>query len=86
MSNGPWTDEENDLTVADYFAMLADDISGRRYSCCVTERFAGSRKNPDEAGRNRMTPENQGLAGSLGIKGSRGAMSCSEAQTGRSDA
>jgi hypothetical protein len=30
MSNGPWTDEENDLIVADYFAMLADDISGRR--------------------------------------------------------
>ena len=32
MSNGAWTDEENDLIVADYFAMLADDISGRRYS------------------------------------------------------
>ncbi len=32
MSNGPWTDVENDLIVADYFAMLADDISGRRYS------------------------------------------------------
>ncbi|WP_029039886.1 hypothetical protein [Cucumibacter marinus] len=32
MSNGVWTDEENDLIVADYFAMLADDISGRRCS------------------------------------------------------
>ncbi|BAQ68442.1 hypothetical protein NHU_01282 [Rhodovulum sulfidophilum] len=32
MSNGPWTDEENDLIVADYFAMLADDVAGRRYS------------------------------------------------------
>ena len=32
MSNGPWTDEENDLIVADYFAMLADDVSGRPYS------------------------------------------------------
>ena len=32
MSNGPWTDEENDLIVADYFAMLADDISARHYS------------------------------------------------------
>ena len=32
MSNGPWTDEENDLIVADYFAMLADDISARRYT------------------------------------------------------
>ncbi len=29
MPNGPWTDEENDLIVADYFAMLADDISAR---------------------------------------------------------
>src|SRR5688572_18654106 len=32
MSNGPWTDEENDLIVADYFAMLADDITARRYN------------------------------------------------------
>ena len=32
MSNGPWTDEENDLIVADYLAMLADDISVRRYT------------------------------------------------------
>lgn len=32
MSNGPWTDEENDLIVADYFAMLADDVAGRHYS------------------------------------------------------
>jgi len=32
MSIGGWTDEENDLIVADYFAMLADDIAGRRYS------------------------------------------------------
>lgn len=29
MSNGTWTDAENDLIVADYFAMLADDIAGR---------------------------------------------------------
>jgi len=32
MASGPWTGEENDLIVADYFAMLADDIAGRRYS------------------------------------------------------
>ena len=32
MVSGPWTDEENDLIVADYFAMLADDIAGRRYN------------------------------------------------------
>jgi Domain of unknown function (DUF3883) len=27
-----WTDEQNDAIVADYFAMLADDIAGRSYS------------------------------------------------------
>lgn len=32
MSNRAWADYENDLIVADYFAMLADDISGRRYN------------------------------------------------------
>ena len=32
MSNGAWTDEENDLIVADYFAMLADEFSGRHYN------------------------------------------------------
>lgn len=32
MSNGAWTDRENDLIVADYFAMLADDVHGRHYS------------------------------------------------------
>jgi len=32
MSGGDWADEENDRTVADYFAMLADDIAGRPYS------------------------------------------------------
>ena len=30
MPNGSWTDEENDLIVADYFAMLAEDLAGRR--------------------------------------------------------
>lgn len=32
MSRGDWTDEENDLIVADYFAMLADDVAGRPYN------------------------------------------------------
>ncbi|MBB3571120.1 hypothetical protein FHX05_005260 [Rhizobium sp. BK491] len=31
-STGPWTDEENDLIVVDYFTMLADDIAGLPYS------------------------------------------------------
>ena len=32
MAEGDWTDEQNDATVADYFAMLADDISGTPYN------------------------------------------------------
>ena len=32
MSNGPWTDAENDLIVADYFAMLDEDMAGRPYN------------------------------------------------------
>src|SRR5690625_4580080 len=32
MSNRPRTDEQNDLIRADHLAMLADDISARRYS------------------------------------------------------
>ena len=31
MATGPWTDAENDLIVADYFAMLAADLAGRPY-------------------------------------------------------
>lgn len=30
--NGPWSDLENDAIVADYMAMLADDLAGRQYS------------------------------------------------------
>lgn len=29
---GDWSGEQNDAIVADYFAMLADDIAGRPYS------------------------------------------------------
>lgn len=32
MPNGPWTDDENDLIVADYFAMLNKDIAGQNYN------------------------------------------------------
>jgi hypothetical protein len=32
MRSEPWSDAENDLIVADYFAMLADDLAGRPYS------------------------------------------------------
>ncbi|MBB3558893.1 hypothetical protein FHX06_000190 [Rhizobium sp. BK512] len=32
MADGPWSEEENALIVADYFAMLADDLVGRPYN------------------------------------------------------
>lgn len=32
MPSQAWTDAENDLVVADYFAMLADDVAGRPYN------------------------------------------------------
>ena len=32
MSNDAWTDQENELIVADYFAMLANDIARRPYN------------------------------------------------------
>lgn len=32
MAGAPWTDTENDLIVADYFAMLTSDLAGRPYS------------------------------------------------------
>jgi hypothetical protein len=31
MADGSWTNDENDTIVADYFAMLADDLLGRSY-------------------------------------------------------
>lgn len=31
MPRGPWSDDENDTIVADYFAMLADDLAGVPY-------------------------------------------------------
>ncbi len=32
MGRSPWTDEENDLIVADYFAMLREELNGHPYS------------------------------------------------------
>ncbi len=32
MAGQAWTDAENDEIVADYFAMLSDDVTGRSYS------------------------------------------------------
>ena len=39
----PWTDEENDATVADYFAMLAEDLAGRRPNKAEHNRFLQAR-------------------------------------------
>ena len=32
MSNGPWTDDENVLIVADYFTMLVNECANRKYN------------------------------------------------------
>ena len=52
MSTGPWTDAENDLIVADYFAMLADDLAGRAYG--KAER---NRRLRERIGRSRGSVE-----------------------------
>jgi hypothetical protein len=38
MPSGPWTDAENDLTVAAYFAMLAEEVAGRPYNKAAHRR------------------------------------------------
>ena len=38
MSSQAWTDTENDLIVADYFAMLADDVADRPYNKAAHRR------------------------------------------------
>ena len=43
MASDNWTDRENDLIVADYFAMLADDLAGRRYNKAAHNRALQSR-------------------------------------------
>ncbi|MET4126793.1 hypothetical protein ACSSV6_000940 [Roseovarius sp. MBR-38] len=45
MSNGPWTDEENDLIVADYFAMLVDDLAGKPFNKAPSYRQLADRIN-----------------------------------------
>lgn len=36
---GDWSEEQNDAIVADYFAMLADDIAGRPYGKAKHDRL-----------------------------------------------
>lgn len=50
MSSQAWTDTENDLIVADYFAMLADDVAGRPYNKAAHRRQLLPRLNNRSAG------------------------------------
>lgn len=45
MANTPWTDEENDLIVADYFAMLELDVLGKPYNKSEHRRLLQSLLN-----------------------------------------
>lgn len=52
MADGPWTDEENDLIVADYFMMLAADLASRPYS-----KSEHNRRMQEKLGRSRKSIE-----------------------------
>lgn len=52
MSGGNWPDSENDIIVADYFAMLADELSGRSYN-----KAAHNRHLQERIGRSRGSIE-----------------------------
>lgn len=43
MQRADWTDAENDAVVADYFAMLADDLAGRAYNKAARNRALQTR-------------------------------------------
>lgn len=58
MSNGAWTDKENDLIVADYFAMLADDIAGRPYNKAERRRALLPQLNDRSAGSIELKHQN----------------------------
>ncbi len=52
MAGGDWSEEENALIVADYFAMLADDLAGRSYN-----KAAHNRQLQARIGRTRTSIE-----------------------------
>ncbi|MCO5131358.1 MAG: DUF3883 domain-containing protein [Xanthobacteraceae bacterium] len=62
MAKGHWTDIENDLIVADYFAMLASDAAGRAYS-----KAEHNRQMQQELDRSRKSIEfkNQNISAVL---------------------
>ena len=47
-----WSEEENDLIVADYFAMLGSDLSGQSYN-----KAAHNRNLVERTGRSRASIE-----------------------------
>jgi hypothetical protein len=47
VSHGPWTDAENNLIVADYFAMLAEDFAGQSYNKAAHNRDLQARIERD---------------------------------------
>ncbi|MDE0046008.1 MAG: DUF3883 domain-containing protein [bacterium] len=66
MANAPWTDDENDLLVADYFRMLAADLSGRNYSKAgharqLMDRLDNRSKGAIEYKRRNLSAVLQGL-------------------------
>lgn len=64
MTSGSWTDEENALIVADYFAMLGDDLAGR------SSNKAGRNRNLQvRIGRSRSSIEDKHQNISAGLKG-----------------
>ena len=42
-----WTDEQNDAIVANYFAMLAEDLAGRPYNKAAHNRAVQDRIDPE---------------------------------------
>ena len=63
MSRSPWTDEENDLIVADYFAMLAKDIAGQGYS--KTEHRNGLRPALQDRSDSSIEFKHQNISAAL---------------------
>lgn len=48
MANGDWTDQKNDLIVADYFAMLEPDLWGQHYNKADHNRKLQSQTGRDQ--------------------------------------
>ncbi|MCQ2005266.1 DUF3883 domain-containing protein [Rhizobium sp. NRK18] len=64
MTEGPWTDTENDLIVADYFEMLQLDLAGRTYN-----KAEHNRRLQQVIGRSRTSIEFKHQNISAALKG-----------------